>query len=267
MSRFGCTFVMGTGIVSIDLRESGWTALSIAVLVVAGLTWTVLALRGELAGQLAGVPATSVIGTRLTLLGWPAAGAVALVVAILLGLHRRRDFALPDEATGGDLLPVVALQSLVVLAGSLPPSWLRVPGAVVLGAGVLLYAVTIVRFRLAEITHGAGDQWIAGGALAISCLAAAKLDLHAVSVVLWVAALLWLPVLIAGEAVRPRRGDPVKRWATVFPIGMYAAMTFFVDEPGTRGGADIASACALAVWAVVVVSGGEFARAAEREQP
>ncbi|HEX4258496.1 MAG TPA: hypothetical protein VH089_25640, partial [Streptosporangiaceae bacterium] len=48
------------------------------------------------------------------------------------------------------------------------------------------------------------------------------------TLVLWYLALAWLPVLIAGEVARPRPGHDIRRWATVFPLGMYAACSFTV---------------------------------------
>jgi tellurite resistance protein TehA-like permease len=40
----------------------------------------------------------------------------------------------------------------------------------------------------------------------------------------------WLPPLIISEIVRPRLGYDVRRWATVFPFGMYAACSFTVGQ-------------------------------------
>ncbi|MGA7910004.1 MAG: hypothetical protein WCC30_00425 [Candidatus Dormiibacterota bacterium] len=82
--------VMGTGIVSIDLLNSGHSALSVAPLVVAACAWILL---GVLLGSrfrfdrarfereatspaaLTGVAGTAVLGTRLSLLGWQWAGS------------------------------------------------------------------------------------------------------------------------------------------------------------------------------------------------
>jgi tellurite resistance protein TehA-like permease len=76
-----------------------------------------------------------------------------------------------------------------------------------------------------------------------------------VSLGLWALTMLWLPVLLLAEALRPRPGYDVRRWSTVFPVGMYAACSFAV------GKVDHATAItrfariwvwvALAVWAVV----------------
>lgn len=37
---------------------------------------------------------------------------------------------------------------------------------------------------------------------------------------LWVLTMLWLPVLVAAELLRPRLRYDVRRWSTVFPFGM-----------------------------------------------
>jgi hypothetical protein len=73
--------------------------------------------------------------------------------------------------------------------------------------------------------------------------------------VLAAAALAWLPVLIAGELAAPRAGDPGKRWSTVFPVGMYAAMAFAV---GLTGFARVWTWVALAVWALAVAGSVTF---------
>jgi hypothetical protein len=246
VNRLGCTFVMGTGIVSLDLHHAGWETLSRVFFVIAAVAWIALTLRGELWTQLAGVPATSVLATRAALLGATAAGWALLGLAAALLAWRRRDLAPPPRASGGDLLGVVALQSLAIVCGTLHVRWLGlIPAALGLG----LYGATIARFALGELLRGAGDQWIAGGALAISGEACAKLSLHTVGVVLWIAALAWLPGLIAGELAHPRVGSPSTRWSTVFPIGMYGALTFHVDRPA----AVIMTVCALAAWLLVLI--------------
>jgi hypothetical protein len=79
-----------------------------------------------------------------------------------------------------------------------------------------------------ELRDGAGDQWIAGGALAISALAAASIGVYTVDVVLAVAALVWLPVVLEGKLAAPRAGHHRMGWSTVFPVRMYAAMAFAV---------------------------------------
>jgi hypothetical protein len=238
---FGCTFVMGTGIVSFDLHAAGWKVASLVLLAIAAAAWALLALRGTLAAELAGVPATSVIATRLGTAAW-----VLLAIGVALLVWRRRDLALPARARGSDLLGVVALQSLAIVCGTVH---LRRPGVALLALGLGLYGATIARFAFSALVRGGGDQWIAGGALAISGEACAKLSLHSAAVVLWVVALAWLPALLAGELARPRVGPPSTRWSTVFPLGMYAALSFQVSTPV----AEAMTVIALIVWALVLL--------------
>jgi tellurite resistance protein TehA-like permease len=78
----------------------------------------------------------------------------------------------------------------------------------------------------------------------------------------------WLPVLLAAEALRPRPGYDVRRWSTVFPVGMYAACSFAVGAavhaPGITDFARVWIWAGVAVWLVVFVAmlrrGLEFAR-------
>jgi hypothetical protein len=94
-----------------------------------------------------------------------------------------------------------------------------------------------------QLAVGRGDHWITGGALAISTLAAGRItpaarNLHALSgiietlkvssLALWALTIAWLPVLLAAELLRPRLRYDVRRWSTVFPVGMYAACSFAV---------------------------------------
>jgi len=124
-----------------------------------------------------------------------------------------------------------------------------------------------------QIGVGRGDHWITGGALAISTLAAGKITAAAkalatlghgsgalkdLSVGLWVVTMLWLPVLVLAEALRPRLRYDVRRWSTVFPVGMYAACSFVVGSEAQIGAitrfARVWVWIALALWAVVFVA-------------
>ena len=40
----------------------------------------------------------------------------------------------------------------------------------------------------------------------------------------------WLPVLVVSEVIRRRLGYDIRRWATVFPLGMYAACSITVGQ-------------------------------------
>src|SRR4051812_30595075 len=91
--------VMGTAIVSIGLSLDGQELLSRVILAVAAVLWVTLAVllplraasdtarfRAEVRtpAALTAPIATSVLGTRLTLLGWTWAGATSLVIALVL---------------------------------------------------------------------------------------------------------------------------------------------------------------------------------------
>jgi hypothetical protein len=159
--------------------------------------------------------------------------------------------------SGSIFLATVATQSLAILAASLGG---RLAGLLLLAAGVALYLRALPRFDPRELLHGTGDQWIAGGALAISALACAELSARAGAVVLWACAMAWLPALLAGELLHPRRGGVPDRWSTAFPVGMYAAMSFAVGRLAGLGWmltfARGWTVVAAAVWALVLVERG-----------
>ena len=229
--------VMATGIVSTALELDGHGAASAVLLALTALGWLCLVLvRGDATrpAALTPVAATCVLGTRLTMQGWRVPGivllvvAVALLVALLAGVVR----ALGPSVRGSAFLVVVAPQAVAVLVAEL--RWPRVLAVVPLVAGVALYGFVLRRFDLAEVVRGRGDQWVAGGALAISALAAGQAGLGTPSLVLWAVAMLWLPALVWGELRRPWRGFGLQRWSTVFPLGMYAAMSFAVGRVAGR---------------------------------
>jgi tellurite resistance protein TehA-like permease len=124
-------------------------------------------------------------------------------------------------------------------------AWLLIAASAALILGLAFYIVTVTRFALRQLLTGRGDQWVAGGPLAISTLACVKITkaddalgwltwMHGffdvAALVLWCLAMLWLGPLIAAEALRPRLSYDVQRWATVFPLGMYAACSFAVGQ-------------------------------------
>ena len=273
--------VMGTGIVSVALARDGARAASDALLVVAIALALWLAARVAAAARadparvareaatfagLTFVAALCVIGTRLTQSGARPAGTALLVAAValwaplLVGVLRRR----PGRARGDAFLVSVATQAIAVLCAALGASG---PAVVAFLAGLVLYGWAVAAFDLREIRSGRGDQWIAGGALAIAALAAATAAAHVrgghsaldtAAFGLWLVALVWLPVLLVGEALRPRTGSAVRRWSTVFPVGMYAAMSFAVgDETARPWIVTFARGwtwVAVAVWAVVAAA-------------
>jgi hypothetical protein len=146
-------------------------------------------------------------------------------------------------------------------------SWPALAALAPCALGLATYPLVLARFDVNELRHGAGDHWVSGGALAISTLACAQIahalsvsrgaiglhePLRVTSVVLWAVTVAWLPALVAAEARWPRPGYDVRRWATVFPLGMYSVMS---TATGTVAGADgllqfghVAAWVALAAW-------------------
>lgn len=255
---------MATGIISVGLRLTGHEAASLAALVVAAALWLVLAAdftarllgdRGRFRAEadtpaaLTAVAATTVIGARLSQQGWQTAAAVLLVLAVLLwpGLlfnvlrHWRR------RMPGAAFLGCVATQGLSLLAASLADALHQeaLARAALVGfcLGLLLYPAALLRFDLREVVGGAGDHWVAGGALSISALAGSKLTaspvwtgsahttLRTVTLALLALSLLWYVVLLAAELRHPRPHYDIRRWATVFPLGMTATACLSVADP------------------------------------
>ena len=263
---------MGTGIVSVALSLDGVKTISRILLGLTGLMWVTLAAlaierathdRASLRAHartppaLTSVAGTAVLGTGLSTLGWSWAGIALLVLALVLwaGLIGPVLANWTTPTVGASLLLVVATESLAELAATLASAeharWLLAASLVPFALGLCFYVFVIARFDTRQIGRGRGDQWITGGALAISTLAAGRIAggaralstldsgggvLKALTVGLWIATMLWLPVLLAAEVLRPRLRYEVRRWSTVFPFGMYAACSFVV---GTVAAADI----------------------------
>ncbi|MFE0175338.1 tellurite resistance/C4-dicarboxylate transporter family protein [Streptomyces sp. NPDC059002] len=282
--------VMATGIISVGLHLIGHETLSRAALALAVAAWLGLAadFTVRLIGQrsrweaeadtppaLTAVAATCVLGTRLALLGLEPLAFVLLAVAAALWLvllpavvrHWGR------RMPGAVFLVCVATEGIAVLSGSLaltgPTDWLS---AVALGffcLGLLLYAAAFARFDPTNVRTGAGDQWVAGGALAISALAGTKLiaapaftgafheALRAVTLLVLALDVGWYVVLLFAEARWPRPAYDVRRWATVFPMGMTAAATLSAgsaaDISWLTGPGEVLVWVAVAGWLYVFV--------------
>src|SRR6185437_2888699 len=125
------------------------------------------------------------------------------------------------------------------LAVSYRADWLLYAAMALFLVGLAAYAVILWRFDFRSFGTGAGDQWVVGGALAIGTLAAGKIAvadaagawtglLDDLALALWCVAMAWLIPLVISEVIRPRLRYHVLRWATVFPVGMYAACSFAV---------------------------------------
>jgi tellurite resistance protein TehA-like permease len=300
--------VMSTGIVSIALWLDHQETLSRILLVVAATLWLTFAVlvpvRAVLdrvrfladvrtPAALGSVAAAATLGTGLTtILGWRWAGIALLAIALLLWLALLspvlRNWKTPT--VGASLLLAVSTESLAVLAATLAPSehaqWLLVCALVLLALGLGFYAVVMSRFDPRQLGTGRGDHWIAGGALAISALAAGKIAagakaltvlgggggfLKELPVLLWGLAILWLPLLLLAETLRPRLHSDVSRWSTVFPLGMYAASSFVVGAVASSGPitsfARVWVWVAVAAWTVVFVAMVDRAISALAPQP
>jgi tellurite resistance protein TehA-like permease len=282
---------MGTGIVSIAVGFDGRETLSRLLLGAAAGAWVALglllvgrALRepGRLRREarspagLSGVAATAVLGTRVTVLGWPVAGAVMLAIAFALWA-----VLIPPvlahwvtPTVGISLMLAVSTESLAVLSATIADvareRWLLDAALAPFVLGLAFYVFVMARFDRRQLTIGCGDQWIAGGAVAISTLAAGDITvaanalqaldsvhsaLKALAVTVWVVTVAWLPVLIGMELLRPRLRYDARRWSTVFPVGMYAACSYVIGATASAPAiVDFARAwtwAAFAVWLVV----------------
>ncbi|MFI9249177.1 tellurite resistance/C4-dicarboxylate transporter family protein [Streptomyces sp. NPDC053069] len=299
--------VMATGILSVGLHVTGHEALSRVTLAMTGVAWVALAAdfvlrllcerqrwvaEAESPGALTSVAATTVLGTRVSELGRQATAEALLALAALLWpvllvlvvRHWKR------RMPGAVFLCCVATQGLVVLAATLAAAqrtaWLAHAALGLFWLGLVLYGLALARFDARQVLEGAGDHWIAGGALAISALAGAKLlvagdaglylwdeddrgVLRTVTVALLVLDLAWYLVLLTAEAVRPRRGYDVRRWATVFPMGMTAAATLTVATvlavPWLRWPGRVLLWVAVAGWLAAAAGAVLAARAGGRD--
>ncbi|WP_411103835.1 tellurite resistance/C4-dicarboxylate transporter family protein [Streptomyces sp. cmx-4-9] len=256
--------VMAAGILSVGLELTGHDVLSLAALAVAVVLWCVLAAdftarllgdRGRFRAEadtpaaLTAVAATTVLGARIDTLGLHTLAAVLLAVAavvwpgLLAGVVRHWRSRMP----GAVFLVCVATQGLAVLAASVaatgPHDWLARAALAAFCLGLLLYGVALAHFDFREVARGAGDHWVAGGALSISALAGAKLTaspvwtggvhtaLRTVTLAALALSLAWYAVLLTAELRHPRSHYDIRRWATVFPLGMTATACLSAAKP------------------------------------
>ena len=293
--------VMGTGIVSIVLSLDAQETLSRLFLALDAAVWVILTVllaaravrdqtrfRADLctAAAFTAVAGTAVLGTRLTLLGWNWAAGALLVIAVGLWLGLvgpvLRHWSTPT--VGASFILTVGTESLALLAAAMAlagrAEWLLDASVVPFVLGLGFYVFVLSRFDAGQLATGLGDHWVTGGALAISTVTAGRIALAGgqlwsssgavnafkdIALVLWVLALLWLPVLLFAEIRWPRGRYSVRRWSTVFPVGMYAACSFVVGEIDARRAiSDFARVwvwVAVGVWALVAIG---LARASAR---
>ena len=232
---------------------------------------------------------TGVVGTRVAAagdrrwiaLGLLAAAAAAWVVLLPAVVERLRDSPL-RSARGTWLLVTVATQSLATLAATLAPllgsAGLRVAADCLWALGAAAYVVIaaamlarVVRDSLAaaELTP---DWWIASGAASITAGAGSAIEVayrgapwsaRSGTIAAWAVASALIPPLVLAEwrrtaATHSLAGDLLNRYATVFPLGMYAVATD--DVHGLIGGEPLAALAgaafwiALATWAAVTLA-------------
>ncbi|WP_432155397.1 MULTISPECIES: hypothetical protein [unclassified Streptomyces] len=287
--------VMATGIVSVGLDLTGYDTLSLIALATASLAWALLAAdftarllwdrkrwlaEAGTPGALTAVAATAVLGTRFSAMGRHTLAGALLALAVLwwpvllvdVVRHRR------DRMPGSVFLCTVATQALAALGATLARAqglaWLAHAALVVFWLGLGLYAFALAHFDFREIATGAGDHWVAAGGLSTSALAGANLlsaddtglrlwnaddtgVLRTVTAALLVLALCWYAVLLAAEAAWPRPRYDVRRWATVFPMGMMAvaasSAATAADLPWARRSEHGLLWVAVAVWTAVAV--------------
>jgi tellurite resistance protein TehA-like permease len=279
--------VMGTGIVSIGLSLDGQETSSLILVALDGAIWIALAVLlparavrdrarfradARTPAALTGIAGTAVLGTRLTLLGWAWAGATLAVIALLIWLglvpYVLRYWQTPT--IGASFILTVATESLALLAATLAFSerdaWLLYAALAPFVLGLGFYALALARFAFRQLLVGLGDHWVTGGALAISTVTAGRITLAAqrtatltgangalktIALVLWWLTIAWLPALLAAEVIRPRLAYNVRRWSTVFPVGMYAACSFAVGT--VTGTSAITQFARVWVWVGVAV--------------
>lgn len=273
-----------SAIVSIDLNTIGQPVLSVALFAFAAAVWVVLAIRlarfPALAARestsppvLGGVAATAVLGARFAAGGARVLAAVLLVLAAValavLAWPVLSHWVTPTVGTS--FLVSVATQGVAGLAATLAASyrlgWLFILALVICLAGLASYVLAAVRFDPGAVATGAGDHWVAGGALAISALAAGTIAAAALAfadfagwrdpladlaLAIWCAAMTWFGPLALGEFVWPRFRYSAHRWATVFPVGMYAACGFAVGK--VTGIAGITTFARIWTWVALAVT-------------
>ncbi|MGW4248697.1 SLAC1 family transporter, partial [Nocardia sp. NPDC004722] len=298
-------FVMATGILSVGLHLTGFEPLSRVALALAAAVWLALATdfvsrllwthtrwesEADTPPALTAVAATTVLGTRIALLGWHFVATALLVIAailwpVLLALvigHWKR------RMPGAVFLVCVATEGLAVLGATLARAgvgeWLMVAALVCFVLGIALYALAFTHFDVTQIWRGEGDQWVMTGALAISALAGSKLVgwhgftgtldsvLRTMTLALVGLNLAFYVILVVAEVVRFRPGYNVRRWATVFPLGMTAVAALStgaaLDLSWARVLGRILLAVAGAVWVLVAAELlGTRARAAAPPSP
>ncbi|MGA5894056.1 hypothetical protein [Streptomyces venetus] len=272
-------YALATGTLSVGLDSAGYEVLSRITLLLACGAWLVSVAdvlrrttwRTETPAAVTTLAATAVLGT-----GFSAAGRQALAEALLAvsALLWATLLVVEDKERGGPaFLRCVVTQGLAVLAATLAAAvsaaWLAQAALVVFWLGLLLCGLALPRSDPRQMARGAGDHWLACGALAVSALAGAKLlsadsarlylwndenrsVLRTTAVTLLVLTLTCCVALLVAELVWPRHRYDVRRWATVFGAAASAAATLAVaaalDVPWLDGLGEALLWIAVAAW-------------------
>ncbi|HYC47818.1 MAG TPA: tellurite resistance/C4-dicarboxylate transporter family protein [Burkholderiales bacterium] len=197
---------------------------------------------------------------------WVIAAVLWLVLtyAIFAALTVKEDKPSLDRGlNGGWLLAVVGTQSIAVLSALVAPH-LAQPHRLALnfialsmwlwGGMLYIWMMSLIFYRYTFFRFAPGDlappYWINMGAMAISTLAGSLLILNAAdapllvsllpflkgfTILYWATGTWWIPMLLVLAAWRygykrfPLKYDPLY-WGAVFPLGMYAAGTFYMND-------------------------------------
>ncbi|WP_329492649.1 tellurite resistance/C4-dicarboxylate transporter family protein [Kitasatospora herbaricolor] len=254
--------VLATGALSVGLLLIGQSVLSAVAFALTGALWLALALdvglrlvrdrprwfaEADTPPALTAVAATALLGTRCSLAGLHHLAAALLALAFVLwpGLLAAVARHWKRSMPGSVFLVCVATQALAVLAATLAladaSDWLMWAALILFCLGLALYLEALTRFDFRQIWRGAGDHWIASGALAISALTGSKLilsplwtgsaheTLRTTTLALLALALAWHAALLVAEVARPRLHYDIRRWSTVFPMAITAAATLAVS--------------------------------------
>lgn len=213
-----------------------------------------------------------------------AAAWLLLAVLTVRNMAARSWTALRDQAHGAWELGSVGTSGLVIVTAKLARYsgqqgwlWLAVP---VWAAAIGVYGLMtwLLLWRSVAERRGAGgyqpDSWILMGALAIATLAGDSIygvapgwlagPVRAVTVLTWVVASGWIPVLVYFMLHRVNERPGVLRfagvwWSLVFPLGMYSVATdASAAELVVRSLQTISLVFfwdALAAWLIVVIAG------------
>ena len=224
--------------------------------------FTAVAGTGILASQFMILQGDTAMGKVLWLL--TAVLWLALTYTIFVAFTVRRDKPTLDKGiNGGWLLAVVATQALSVTSALLAArngvpyrlelnflalaTWLWGGMLYIWMMALIFYRHNFFRLSPDELTP---PYWINMGAMAISTLAGSLLILNApqapllaslapflkgFTIFYWAAGSWWIPMLLLlgvwrhGHQRFPLRYDPLY-WGAVFPLGMYAACTWQLDQ-------------------------------------